>query len=186
MKNCRDSAFTQWVGSGAASLSAAHVRNMWCTAERRFVRHVCLRNPFPPLSKLPEAWGTWELHHLIQRSRGFGHGVVVPCDYCCRAASLSAAHVCKMWRSAKRDSWDMFVSGIHSRHSFLEFHSKHPIPTRSLRFLRAAAHNAHPFVAAEVKNLSHAEKQRVWSRSCLQGFVTYNAVIVSKIWITGY
>ena len=55
------------------------------------------------------------------------------------------------------------------------WNSKHPLPTRSLRSLRAAArsprsalwlHHAHPFVAAEEKNLSHAEKQRVWSRSC--------------------
>ena len=35
----------QCVGSGAASLSATHVPKMWCTAERRFVRHACLRNP---------------------------------------------------------------------------------------------------------------------------------------------
>ena len=27
-------------------------------------------------------------------------------------------------------------------------------------------HHAHPFVAAAEKNLSHAERQRVWSRSC--------------------
>ena len=50
--------------------------------------------------------------------------------------------------------------------------SKHPLPTRSFRFLRAAVcselwlHHAHAFVAAEGKHLSHAEKQRVWSRSC--------------------
>ena len=52
--------------------------------------------------------------------------------------------------------------------------SKPPLPTRSLRFLRAAAgstssalclHHAHPFVASE-ENLSHAEKQRVSSWSC--------------------
>ena len=66
------------------------------------------------------------------------------------------------------------------------WNSWHPLPTRSSRFLSAAArsnssalwlHHAHPFVAAEVKNLSHAEKQRVWSRSCLQGFVTYNIAL---------
>ena len=62
--------------------------------------------------------------------------------------------------------------------------SKHPLPTRS-RFLRARVgstksasclHDAHPFVAAAEKNLSQAEKQRVWSRSCrlhkLYRFVT--------------
>ena len=54
------------------------------------------------------------------------------------------------------------------------WNSKHPVPTRS-RFLRATGgstssalclHHAHPFVAATEKCQSHAEKQRVWSRSC--------------------
>ena len=50
--------------------------------------------------------------------------------------------------------------------------SKHPLPTRSFRFLRVTLcsalwlHHAHPFVAATAKDLSHAEKQRVWSWSC--------------------
>ena len=48
--------------------------------------------------------------------------------------------------------------------------SKHPLPTRS-RFLRAKVrstssglclHHAHPFVSATGKNLSYAERQRVW------------------------
>ena len=73
----------------------------------RLIWHVCLRNPFPPflfgfrsLQSLPEAWGSWERQHaasalhyacimpipslqlkiktsLMQRSKGFGHGVVV-------------------------------------------------------------------------------------------------------------
>ena len=53
--------------------------------------------------------------------------------------------------------------------------SKPPLPTRSLRSLRAVArstssalwlHHAHPFVASAEWSLCHAEKQRVWSRSC--------------------
>ena len=53
--------------------------------------------------------------------------------------------------------------------------AKHPLPTRSLRLLRAAVHpsspalwlhHSHPSVAAAEKTLSHAKKQRVWSRSC--------------------
>ena len=58
----RLSFLAQWDGSGAASLSAAHVRKMRRTAEKRFVGHVCLRNPFPPflfgipsIHSLPEA-----------------------------------------------------------------------------------------------------------------------------------
>ena len=68
--------------------------------------------------------------------------------------------------------------------------SKHPLSTRS-RFLRVTVrptsstilwlNHVHPFVAATEKNLSHAEKQKVWSRSCaLQGLL---CTIVSKIWI---
>ena len=72
---------------------------MWRTAETRFVRHVCLRNPFllflfgiPSIYSLPEIGSTssalW-LHHAhpfvaaakktsrMQRSRGFGNRVVV-------------------------------------------------------------------------------------------------------------
>ena len=75
--------------------------------------------------------------------------------------------------------------------------SKHPIPTRSLRLLRATArfissalwlHHAHPFVAAEEKKQSQAEKQRVWSPSCrLQDLLrAVQWLIVSKIWIAGY
>ena len=53
--------------------------------------------------------------------------------------------------------------------------SKCPLPTRSLRSLRGTVrsissalwlHHAHPFVAAAEKKESHAEKQRVCSRSC--------------------
>ena len=107
MNNCRDWAFSkQWVGSGAASLSAADIRKTWRTAKRRFVGHVFLRNPLPPffwgfpsIHSLQEA-GSWELQYvppclhygcimpipslqpeknasLMQRSRGFCHGVVV-------------------------------------------------------------------------------------------------------------
>ena len=56
------------------------------------------------------------------------------------------------------------------------WNSKHPVSTRS-RFLRAQypppvlqhgciMNHARPFVATSEKNQSHAEKQRVWSRSC--------------------
>ena len=50
MKNCRDSAFSNsGLEAGLpASLSAADVGKMWCTTEKRFMRHVCCRNPFPP------------------------------------------------------------------------------------------------------------------------------------------
>ena len=86
------------------------------------------------------------------------------------AASLSAAHVRKTWHWRK----DIFSTFL-SKESLPFVKSKRPLLTRSLRFPRAAArstcsavwlHHAHPFVAAAEKNPSHAEKQRVWSRSC--------------------
>ena len=55
------------------------------------------------------------------------------------------------------------------------WNSKHPLPTTRLRLLKAAVrstssalwlYHAHPFVAAAEKSLSHAQKQRAWSRSC--------------------
>ena len=69
---------------------------------------------------------------------------------------------------------EMYATHL-SKESMPFVKSKHPVPTRSLRFLRAVApstsfalclHHAHPYVAAEEKNQSHGEKQRVWSRSC--------------------
>ena len=75
--------------------------------------------------------------------------------------------------------------------------ARHPLPTRSLRLLRAgstssglclhyACKRSHPFVQ-DSGFVSHVKKQQgVWSRSCRPRFVTYNTVIVSKIWITGY
>ena len=68
--------------------------------------------------------------------------------------------------------------------------SKPPLPTRSLRFLRAAAgytssalwlHHAHPFVAAAEKNaISFREAEGLPTELSHTRFVTDNAVIVSK------
>ena len=161
----------QWVGNVAASLSAADVGKMWLTAGRRFVRHVCLRNPFPPflfgipsIHSLPKASGSWERQHappglhygcimpfsllqlqkktrLMQRSRMFGHGVVV-FKICYNAVMVLLSDCCnglevglpaiqlpmcaKCDALPKGDLLDMFVSGIHSRHSFLEFQASTP------------------------------------------------------------
>ena len=103
-----------------------------------------------------------------------------------------------MWCTAERREIRLTCLSKKSIPAIPFGNSKHPLPTRS-RFLRAAVrstrsalclHHAHPFVAAEDKNQSHAEKQRVWSRSCglqdlLRNIQIYT-VIVSKIWITGY
>ena len=96
---------------------------MWCSAERRFVRHVCSRNLFPlhiysfgishhPLPTRSRFMrGTvrstssailW-LHHallqkktfLVQRSRGFGHGVVV--SQICNTVIVSKIWITGYW-----------------------------------------------------------------------------------------
>ena len=192
------------------------------TAEQRFVQHVCLRNPLPSI-QVPESGSA--LSHvcimvascsslrcsctkqtsLMQRSRGFGHGVVVSkicynavivlwvvlCD-CCKPMSncghwafsnsrfevgLSAFQLpmlAKCDALPKEDLLDMFVSGIHSRHSFLELQVSTPyqklqVPESGSTLhhlcINFWLHHAHPFVATVEKNLSHAETQRVWSRS---------------------
>ena len=70
------------------------------------------------------------------------------------------------------------------------WNSKHPLPTRSLRSLRAAAHStssafclhhAHPFVAATEKNLSHAERQSFRSRSCGLQELDYRILIALSV-----
>ena len=94
-----------------------------------------------------------------------------------------------MWLTAEQ----RFVQHVCLRNQCLPFlfgNSKLPLHTRS-RFPRAAArstrsplrlHHAHPFVATVEKNLSHAEKQRVWSRSCgLQDLLEDNTAI--ELWV---
>ena len=80
---------------------------MWCTAERRCVPHVCLRESIPAI-------------HLWNSKHPTCQKLEVP------ESRSTFRHLCiKSW-----------------------------------------LHHAHPFVAAAEKNLSHAERQRVWSRSC--------------------
>ena len=96
-----------------------------------------------------------------------------------------------MWCTAERrlvrhDSTCLFQESIPA---FPLGNAKHPLPTGSLRSLRGTVrstnsalclHHAHPFVAASETNLSHAEKQRVWSRSCgLQDLLQYSDCALS-------
>ena len=127
--------------------------------------------------------------YLIRTSRGFGHGVVVSricynavmmlsvvlCDCCtptntCRDWDLATVR----WKWGRQPfSCQCLKNVIHSRkeiyatclskesiRAIRSGNSKHPLPTRSLRFLRAAVcstssafclHHAHPFVAAAGK-----------------------------------
>ena len=193
---------------------------MWCTAEKRFVRHVCLRNPFLPfllgtatIQPLPEATASCLSLHCSSRKKPVpcreAEGLVTElwspryvtilwlCSQLCYEtaanqrtlvqiellATVSWKWGCRPFSCRCSQNVPHCRQEICSTCLFKEsiptipcVNSKHPIPARSLRFfLRAAAcstnsalclHHAHPFGAASEKNLSHAEKQRVWSRSC--------------------
>ena len=130
---------------------------------------------------------------LMQRSRGFGHGVVVSkncynilivllCDCCKLLASVGWKRGCQPFSCpcsqnvthCRKEIYATCLSKA-SIPAIPSGNSKHPLLTRSFRFLRVAApstssalclHHSHPFVAAEEKNQSPAEKQKVWSRSC--------------------
>ena len=131
----------------------------------------------------------------MQRSRGFGHGVVVPKHCCNKLIVLSMSTVnwafslrgleagrpaFQLRMFAKCDTVPNKIWGTclfqESIPTILFWNSKHPLPTRtrSLSFLRAERsigpalwlHHAHAFLAAAGENQSHAEKQRVWSQSC--------------------
>ena len=129
---------------------------------------------------------------LMQRSRGFGHEVVVSknfnilivllCDCCKLLASVGWKRGCQPFscpcsQNVTHCRKEIYATCLskESIPAILFGYSKHPLLTRSLRFLRVAApstssalclHHSHPFVAAEEKNQSHAEKQKDWSRSC--------------------
>ena len=74
------------------------------------------------------------------------------------------------------------------------WNSKHPLPTKSLRFLRAAArstsstllHHSQICCSCRRKPVSCREAKGLVTELSCPRFVTYNRVIVSKPWITGY
>ena len=174
-----------WVGSEAASLSAAHVRKMWCTEGDLFDMLV-KRNPCLlwnlNFHSLPVAWGSWEPQHappvldygcfmpipslqlqkkscLMQRSGGFGHGVVVSkicynllivllCDCCKLLAFVGWKRGCQPFSCPRSQNVTHCRKEIYatclSKESIPAIplgYSKHPLLTRS-RFLRVAAPSA--------------------------------------------
>ena len=249
MKNFRDSAFTNSgleVGLPAFqlpmfekcdSLPKGDLCDMFVSGIHAFCE-ISASIPYQKL-EVPESQSTGTLHLcinasrpslccscgkktcLMQRSRGFGHGVVVSknctilivllCDCCkpmnnCRDWALSNSGLEVGLPAFQLPTFENFTqcrkeicSTCLCKESIptIPFgNSKHPLPTRS-RFLRAAVrstssalclHHAHPFVAAEEKKQSHAEKQRVWSRSCRDQNLlrAIQRLILSKIWATGY
>ena len=142
----------------------------------------------------------------MQRSGGFGHGVVVPrfvtilwlCSQLCHETAANqclwrellatveckwgcqpfGCAFCKMWRTAER----RFVGHVCLRNPFpplLFWNSKHPIPKKSLRFLRATVRSA-------ISALNYGCIMTIPSLQLQKKPALCTEVIVSKIWITGY
>ena len=158
---------------------------------------------------VPEAWASWErqyapsaVHYacvmfipsmqlkkqnsLMQKSREFGHGVVIS-KICYKKLYIDCAPLWLLqtnllasagwkWGCQPFSCWCSDVLFQESIPAILFWNSKHPLPTRtrSLSFRRAERsissglwlRHVHPFVAAAEKKQSHAEKQRVLPRSC--------------------
>ena len=88
---------------------------MWGTAEKRFVPHVCLRNPFPlflvwipSIQSLPEAWGSsWEPQHAPPALR---YGCIIPIP------SLQLRKkpvICRVTEGVVADLWSPRFVTIH-------------------------------------------------------------------------
>ena len=124
---------------------------------------------------------------LIQRSRGFGHGVVVSKNCYSILIALSAV-LCDCCKLSFSTSW--FDVSRESIAAIPFEYSKHPLLTRSLRFLRAVApsissalwlHYAHPFVAAEEKrHVPCREAEGLVTELWCPIFFTSNTVMVSS------
>ena len=204
MKNCRDSSLS--LRGFEARLPAFQLPMFAKYDALKEICSTCLSNGIHAFlwnlnfHSLPVAWGSWEPQHappvldygcfmpipslqlqkkscLMQRSGGFGHGVVVSkicynllivllCDCCKLLAFVGWKRGCqpfslptfaKAWRTAER----RFFIHVCLKESmaFCWNLSLHSNPALWL-------HHSHPCVAAAKKDLSHAKKQRVWSRSC--------------------
>ena len=79
----------------------------------------------------------------------------------------------------KSDLFDIFVEGIHSRHS--AGNAKHPLPTRSFTFLRATVRSTHSFVAAAEKNTNLMRRSRAFGHGVVVSKICYNTVIVLSV-----
>ena len=163
---------------------------MWCTAERRVVRHVCKRNLFPsfllrfPSIHSPPAAGSWDGQYALRcnfRKKHLSHAEKQ--SVWSRSCGLqdflqySDCALSAMWllqtneelpsfqlpmhsmcgTLPKGDLLDMFVSGVHSHHSFWDFQASTPYQKRE-------APPAH----------------------CGCIILAKDRVLVSKLWITGY
>ena len=111
----------------------------------------------------------------MQRSGGFGHGVVVS-KICYNLLIVLLCDCCKLlafvgWkRGCQPFSCPRSQSVTHCRkeifHTCLSKESMPFVKSKSPLQPCIMVAYSHPCVAAAKKDLSHAKKQRVWSRSC--------------------
>ena len=120
---------------------------MWRTAEKRFMGHVCLRNPCllwnVSLHSLPEAWGPWERQHAP------------PALHCKCIMPIPSLQLRRETCLMQQRSREFYHGVVVSKICYVQYSD-----------CALQMHHAYPFVAAAERNLSHAEKQRVLSRSC--------------------
>ena len=79
----------QCVGSGAASLSAAHVRKMWRSAKRDLFDMFCFRNPLP-LFIFAKTFNSW-------RHQKVGKGGFLSCESSSNIARVGVRVVNQWW-----------------------------------------------------------------------------------------
>ena len=203
---CRISAASQW---RAASLSAAHV--LYVTHCRKEICWTCMsRNPCLlwnlSLHSLPEAWGPWERQHAPPASLWLHH----PCKrWSCGIQTWKSMKNCRgsafgcfslrgleaglpAFQLPMVGKCDVlpkrYVRHTCWRHLFPPFllNSKHPIPKRSLRFLRATVrstrsalclHHAHPFVVSAEKRTRFMQRSKAFGQAVVLSKICYDTVI---------
>ena len=126
---------------------------------------------------------------VMQRSKAFGHAVVVSKTCYKLQHSVFGKTIAKIELLAtvfqltmfakcealpKGDLFDMFVSGVHSCHSFWKCNASTPYQKLKVaesgstlcQLCNMLASCPSLCCSCKKKHLSHAEKQSVWSRSC--------------------
>ena len=119
---------------------------------------------------------------------------VVVCGCCkptniCRAWAFSNSGL-EVWLPAFQlptfAKWDALPKK-ESIPAITFWNSKHPLPTRSFRFLRAAVrsafwlHHAHPFVAASEKSTCLMQRSKAFGHAIVVSKMLWNIVIVLSV-----
>ena len=116
------------------------------------------------LQKIPSFCRRFRILRHVEK-HGFGHGVVVSKVFYRILERAVVCHLpcyCNESRLSFSNSWwEVSLPAFQ-----LPMFAKCEETCSTGLFKDSILHHAHPSVAAAEKNLSHAEKQRVWSQSC--------------------